>query len=176
MVRHHWTTAAFAASGIVIGACSPMSVAGAPSPAPSSGTNVGTSFDICTTFTAADIRSYGLDPASKRETTSENGGLAQSCDWSNDSVDVSFILTSRTVASLKDDKSYLSTSVVHVGDRESVLIVQDSTPGGCGIGMPAGSKSVILSLSVKYGALSTAGDPCTLVSDLANKVVTKIPR
>ncbi len=168
----------FAAAVAFSGSCSSSTVSGSPTTqsVAAVGTNFGTNFNACTDLTDADIKSYGLNPSTKQDTTSQNGGLGQSCDWTNENVLTSFAVGGRTIDQLKNDPRYLSTTSIQIGGRESVRIITEPAPGICGIGLPTGSASVVLSLTIKHSALPTAGDPCALVTDIANKFVTKLPK
>jgi len=63
-------------------------------------------------LTDAEIASYGLDPSTKRDTTSVTEGLGgPACRWTNRDIQV-FFTAGRTVASFKGDKRYASVKPV----------------------------------------------------------------
>jgi len=77
---------------------------------------------------------------------------------------------------LKNNKLFHSVVPIQVGGRDSARVIVEPAPGICAIGIPSGSGVVDVSLTIKHKSLPTAGDPCALVTDIANKFVTKLPK
>jgi len=167
----------FVAGSIIAAGCSNSDVPGsATAQLAEPGGNFGTNFNACNDLTDGDLRAYGLDPSTKQDATAKLAGLGQGCEWAAQNVLIAFGVGGRTVNELKADPRYYHVESIQIGGRESVRIITEPAPGICGIGMPTGSASVVVSLTIKHKSLPTAGDPCALVTDIANKFVTKLPK
>ncbi len=177
-VRRFVVALVLAFAGAAVAGCSGAVVSGSPTTAAKSsagGDNYGTAFNSCTDLTDGDVRSYGLDPSTKADTTSAIEGLGQGCGWGNNDTLVSFTVGRQTIADFKANKGFQVAKPVVIGGRDSVEIVLDDT-GNCAIAIPTGSSAVVVGLSLKFDSLKTAGDPCVLATNIADKFVTMLPK
>jgi len=134
------------------------------------------SFNSCTGLSNADLQEYGLDPATKKDATAGLGGLAQGCKWENQDVMVGFTVGPGKIDALKANRSFYSVTPLQIGGRDSARVIIEPAPGICAIGIPSSGEVAAVDLTIKHSALPTAGDPCALVTDIANKFVSKLPK
>lgn len=164
-------------AGAAVAACSNAIVPGTPkgqstalsSPVPAA-------FDPCSDLTDFDIESFGLDPATKENTTSRVFNVTSGCRWENREYLFSVTTGPGSIEALESSNHFFSVMPIQVQGRDAARVVITPDVGNCHVGIPSGVDIVDVSVTLIYKAPEVADNSCALVTDLVNKIVTKIPR
>lgn len=180
MVRRFVLLSAWAVIGVGVVGCSSPAVRGQPTaqrsdrPSPSVSSAPSTVFNSCADLTEEEVRSFGLDPATK----TDKDVLAQAgqfgCSWDNAEYSVSIFIQDVPPRAFLTNPALSNVTEINVGTRTSF---QASDNNGCDIAIPVGGKGVVVGLVLKFDTYAAGGfDSCGVDRNIANKLVMKLPK
>lgn len=149
----------------------------APHPPPNKDNN-GTSFDPCVAYTAAEIRSWGVDPE-KVEDTGTQGLDVRGCGWTADGWQLAQTVINNPLSDYLDNPQYPVAHRETIGGLDAV-VYQDRVTGasGCTVALPSQQATVHVLASIYNEKTGRKGlpDPCAKAIEVAAFVATKLPK
>lgn len=149
----------------------------APHPPPNKDNN-GTSFDPCVTYTAAEIRSWGVDP-DKVEDTGREGLDVRGCGWSADGWQLAQTVINNPLSDYLNNPQYPDARQETIGGLDAV-VYHDRVTGdsGCYVALPSQQATVHVLAGIYNEKTGRKGlpDPCAKAIEVATFVATKLPK
>ncbi len=149
----------------------------APHPPANEGNN-GTSFDPCIAYTAAEIRSWGVDPE-KVEDTGRQGLEIRGCSWSADGWQLAQTVINNPISDYLNNPQYPIAHGQTIGGLDAV-VYQDRVTGdsGCYVALPSQQATVHILAGIYNEKTGRKGlpDPCAKAIEVATFVATKLPK
>jgi len=138
--------------------------------------NDGTSYDPCLTYTADQIRSWGVDPAKVSDRGAEDSQL-RGCRWSAGGWSVELSVANTTVASYLDAELFDNPRSLTVAGLEAVMY-QGGVPGApaCTVVLPS-QKATVGVVVVNADPKNTPKfDVCDKALEVATAVAPTLPK
>lgn len=146
-----------------------------PHPPPNQYNN-GTTFDPCLTFTADELRSWGVKPESVDDAGSPDR-IQRGCTWSGDGWFIYMGVLNRPVSDYLNQENFPGSKPIQVGELNGVTYRAAGTDN-CAIELPSGTASVGTSVNIldpKLGPRAVP-DTCAKALAVATAVAGKLPK
>lgn len=147
----------------------------APHPPPNHW-NDGTSYDPCLTYTAEQIRSWGVDPARVKDRGIEDRQV-RGCRWSADGWSVGLTVANTKVSSYLDPTLFDNPRPIKVAGLDAVIF-QGGSAGApvCTVSLPVQNASVGVVVVIADPKNSSLSDPCAKATEVATAVAPTLPK
>lgn len=148
----------------------------APHPPPNHW-NDGTSYDPCLTYTADEIRSWGVDPEKVDDRGVEDRQV-RGCRWSADGWSVGLTVANTKVSSYLDRELYDNPRSVTIAGLEAVQY-DGGIPQApaCTVVLPVQSATVgVIVAIIDPKRAKGVSDPCAKATEVATAVAPSLPK
>ncbi|KPG25086.1 DUF3558 domain-containing protein [Mycobacteroides abscessus subsp. abscessus] len=148
----------------------------APHPPPNHW-NDGTSYDPCLTYTAEQIRAWGVDPAKVSDVGAEDRQL-RGCRWSADGWSVEVSVANSKVSSYLDAELFDNPRSITVAGLQAVQYDGGNQQApACTVVLPSQSSVVgVLVVIVDPKRAKGVSDPCSKATEVATAVAPTLPK
>lgn len=148
----------------------------APHPPPNHW-NDGTSYDPCLTYTADQLRSWGVDPARVSDRGVEDSQL-RGCRWSAEGWSLELSVANTKVSSYLDAELFDNPRPIAIAGLDGVIYQGgNASAPGCTVTLPVQNASVgVLVLVFDPKRSKDVPDPCAKATEVATAVAPTLPR
>lgn len=149
----------------------------APHPPPGKG-NDGTSFDPCVTYTAEEIRSWGVDP-DKVQDAGTQGLRIRGCSWMGDGWGIGQTVINNPIGDYLDTPVYPGSHRESIGGLDGVVYQSPATGDSmCTAALPSQQATVhvVATIYNEKTGRKAVPDLCAKAIEVAGFVATKLPK
>lgn len=148
----------------------------APHPPPNNW-NDGTTYDPCLTYTADQLRAWGVDPARVTDRGVEDRQV-RGCRWSADGWSLGLTVANTKVSSYLDSTLFRSPRSIEVAGLDAVIYQGgNASAPGCTVVLPVQNASVgVIALVFDPKSAKDVPDPCAKATEVATAVAPTLPK
>lgn len=151
----------------------------APHPPPDKHSD-GTSFEPCTSFTAEELRSWGVDPSNVDDVSVEMQNQIRGCRWWNENRSWSLtidVLNATVEKYLRPDPTLSIQQTVSIGGLSGAIYASASNDN-CTVVLPSQKAVVFFDVYVSTGdeAHASMPDACSKATAVATAVAGRLPQ
>lgn len=147
-----------------------------PHPPPTDNNN-GTSFDPCLTYTADELKDWGVSPGSV-EDIANSPGLQRGCIWYGNGWDIQQTVLNRSVEEFLNQKLFPGAEPVTIGGLNGVRWRDEADPQRvCYVELPSQNATVGTIVGIRNPkAQKEIPDACTKAEAIATDTAKKLPK
>ncbi|WP_255486081.1 DUF3558 domain-containing protein [Mycobacteroides sp. LB1] len=139
--------------------------------------NDGTSYDPCLTYTAEQIRSWGVDPAQVDDRGVEDRQV-RGCRWSADGWSIGLTVANTKASSYLDPELFDNPRPITIAGLDGVIYQGgNASAPGCTVSLPVQNASVgVIVLIFDPKRAKGVSDPCAKATEVATAVAPTLPK